>query len=173
MGLQSLQNPFGHRARPEDQRPTAVQSAGHRSGYIDGRRADGGGMAAQHRLPTHPPPGSERTYENGLDQMVGGPRRLRDLIGAAYLAQDLALPQDLRIETRGHSVEVPNRGRAVQPGHRMAAVDPSRPGEILEPWAEIVVATPVHLAPIAGGEEHGAPAGQTLRRQPRLGLRRG
>ena len=169
---QRLQNPFGHRAGPEDQRAATGESSRHRGRHIDSRRADRGRVASEHRLPPHPAPRGERTDEHGVEQMVGGPRRLRRLVRPPHLPQDLALAEDLGIETRGDGVEVPDRRRAIEPGHRLVALGPARPREVLEPLAEIVVAAPVHLAAIAGGEEHRAPAGEALRRQPGIRLRR-
>ena len=129
-------------------------------------------MAAEHRLPPHPASRVERTDEDGVEQMVGGPGRPRRLVRPPHLPQDLALAEDLGIEARGDGVEMPHRRCAIEPGHRLVALGPARPREVLEPLAEIVVAAPVHLAAIAGGEEHRAPAGEALRRQPGIRLRR-
>ena len=128
-------------------------------GQLDGRERDGNGMTPDLRLRAYPLGDGERLAKQGVE---GGPHRLRRLgqrERVLHLAKDLRLAQHHRVEAGGDPKDVPH-GIAVDVGveHRLngGGIDTSEARELPEGCRAGRAGRfghPVHLHPIAGGED--------------------
>jgi hypothetical protein len=107
-------------------------------------------MAAEGGFPPNSSSRRDRRAHYHVDFAVAGTGCLRGAVRATHLPQDLALAQNLGVETGGYTEEMPHRIGPVEPHDCGGEIDTSGPGEVAEPWFDVVHARPVDLEPVAG-----------------------
>src|SRR5918997_2013309 len=109
-------------------------------------------MSAEHGLTSDPPTGPGGRAQDHVHIAADGACGARQLGGPAHLPQDLRLTEYLGVEPRNHGEQVTDGGGAVEAVERPGDIRPALPRYVTEPRFEVVVAAPVELGAVAGGE---------------------
>src|SRR5262245_23339551 len=97
-------------------------------------------MSPQRGLPPDSAAGRDGASEDSVELSSMRSCCPGGLMRAAHLTQDLSLTQNLRVESGGHAVEVPNGVSAIQSGESSTQADTAVVGEPPEPRLEVITA---------------------------------
>jgi hypothetical protein len=120
-------------------------------------------MSAQRGLPADSSAGRHGSPEYRVDLLALNPCCL---MRSANLPEDLALPQNLGLESGGYAEEMPDGCLAIETGESGIQLNLVATGGLPEPRLEVLATRPVDLESVASGEDGGETTRRALRFQP-------